>query len=283
MTNVLADPRKQTTVILLRDRPLRLVWSLWPALGEGPTWIFIHGMGSSRWAFADLLAQRPVPGQYLAVDLPGFGDSQLPPFVQTLDDFRDAVHQLIQQLHLRQPILVGHSFGGMVAGRVVSDFPSDVGGLVLVASAGYFPPENAMKTLPWTWLNRIGIWITSFDFYGDRMLQALGLNPSEIPPSTRERMRYGWRRAKEMARMREFYPAPNFVEHIFQSTVPTVAIHGDRDILFPLPKVREAIGSAFPLLVLQGAGHLPYDYDLDGFIVLLNEAYQRIRHEANKS
>ncbi len=283
MTNVLADPRKQTTVILLRDRPLRLVYSLWPGQSERPPWIFIHGMGSSRWAFADLLVRRPVPGQYLAVDLPGFGDSMLPPFVQTLDDFREAVHQLIEQLHLVRPILVGHSFGGMVAGSVVSHYPQDVGGLVLVASAGYFPPDNAMKTLPWTWLNRIGIWITSFDFYGDRMLQALGLNPSQIPPITRERMRYGWRRAKEMARMREFYAAPNFVEDIAQSRVPTVVIHGDRDILFPLPKVREAIGSAFPLLVLPGAGHLPYDYDLDRFIGLLNEAYQMIQHKEKES
>ncbi len=268
---MLSDVRKRVTAITLRGRPLRLAWSFWPGTGEN-TWVFIHGMGSSRWAFADLLERHPVKGQYLAVDLPGFGDSELPRFTPRLDDFWEALHQLIAHLHLSSPVLVGHSFGGMVAGELVSAYPRDVGGLVLVASAGYFPPQNAMKTSPWPWLNRVGIWVTSLDFYGNRILQALGLNPENIPVKTRRRMRWGWRRAKEMARMRQFYESPQFVKRIHQSRVPTVAIHGDNDILFPLSEVIACVNSAFPVLVLPGAGHLPYDYNLNGFIGLLQQA-----------
>ena len=272
----MSDPRKHVMTIMLRGCPIRLAWSLWEGTGEKPTWLFIHGMGSSRWAFADLLERQPVPGQYVAIDLPGFGDSDLPAFVQTLEDFREAVHQFIQGLNCQHPILVGHSFGGMVAGDVVRVHSDEVGGLVLVASAGYFFPHNAMKASPWPWLNQIGIWLTSLDFYGNRILRALGVEPLGLPGDTRKRMRHGWRRAREMARMREFYQAPDFIDHLAHSAVPTVSIHGDRDILFPLPLVRDAVGMAFPVLVQHGAGHLPYDYDLEAFIPLLQQAYQFI-------
>ncbi len=260
---------------------MRLAWSLWPGTEE-KTWVFIHGMGSSRWAFAELLERYPVTGQYLAVDLPGFGDSQLPRFTQSLEDFTDALHQLIRQLDLNKPVLVGHSFGGMVAGELVSYYPKEAGGLVLVASAGYFPPRNAMKTLPWPWLNRIGILASSVDIYGNQILRALGLNPASIPAEVRQRMRWGWRRAREMARMRQFYDAPQFVSRIVESQVPTVAIHGENDILFPLPEVLKRVNSAFPVLVLPGAGHLPYDYDLPGFVSLLQKAEKIIEKENEK-
>ncbi len=274
-----ADLRRRTTIITLRGQRLRLAWSFWPGTGREKTWVFIHGMGSSRWAFADLLERNPVSGQYVAVDLPGFGDSQLPRFVQRIEDFREALHALMTHLHLETPVLVGHSFGGMVAGDLARVYPRDVGGLVLVSSAGYFSPLNAMKTSAWTWLNRIGIWVTSADFYGNRTLKALGLDPNSIPPATRRRMRWGWRRAREMARMRQFYDVPQFVSGITRSGVPTVAIHGDHDILFPLPAVLKAVDSSFPVLILPGAGHLPYDYNLEAFTDLLQRAERIIEQK----
>lgn len=273
---MLNDPRKYTATVNLRGQAVRVAWSFWEGTGGKTPWIFLHGMGSSRWAYADLLSRAPLDGRYYALDLPGFGDSGLPPFTQTLGDFREALRQFIDLLGERAPVLVGHSFGGMVAGDFAGACPDRVGGLILVSSAGYFPPHNAMSPSPWPWVNRIGLWVTGMDHWGNRMLEALGLDPQRIPPESRRRMRYGWRRAREMARMGKFYEVPEFVKNIVASGVPAAAIHGDRDILFPLSEVRQAVGGAFPVLVEPGAGHLPYDYDMEEFVALLNQAARTV-------
>jgi pimeloyl-ACP methyl ester carboxylesterase len=167
----------------------------------------------------------------------------------------------------------------MVAGDFAAAYPQLIDGLILVSSAGYFPPCNAMKPTPWAFVNRIGLWVTSLDYWGNQMLRALGLDPHKVPVLARQRMRYGWRRAREMARMGQFYDTPGFVSKIRAAKVPTAAIHGDRDVLFPLPKVLETVAGAFPVLVEQGAGHLPYDYDLLRFTQLLRETAQLVIHE----
>ncbi len=277
---MLRDERKKSAQIVLRGEPVTLVWSQWEGTGDPQPWIFLHGMGSSRFAYVDLLAAHPLPGRYWALDLPGFGDSGLPRFVQTLGDFREALKQFIALTGLEKPILVGHSFGGMVAGDFAAAYPAMIGGLILVSSAGYFPPSNAMEPTPWVFINRIGLWVTSLDYWGNQMLRALGLDPHAVPALSRRRMRYGWRRAKEMARMGKFYDTPGFVPKIQAAHVPTAAVHGDRDILFPLPKVLQSVSGAFPVLVESGAGHLPYDYDLPRFTYLLRQAADHVMRES---
>ncbi|AUW93019.1 hypothetical protein BXT84_02850 [Sulfobacillus thermotolerans] len=269
---MLYDPQKKTAMVTVRGRPVRLAWSEWPGTGQSQSWIFLHGMGSSRWAYADLLQQAPVAGHYYALDLPGFGDSSLPPFRQTLNDFQEALGRFIAHLGEPKPILVGHSFGGMVAGVFAAAHPRRVKGVILVSSAGYFPPLNALSPTRWRWINQIGLWVTSMDFFGNRMLRALGLDPHQVSPISRRRMRYGWRRAREMARMGQFYDAPDFVARLVAADIPIAAIHGDRDILFPLSDVKRLVQGAFPIFVAQGAGHLPYDYDLMTFVRLLKQA-----------
>ncbi|MCY0882040.1 MAG: alpha/beta hydrolase [Firmicutes bacterium] len=272
---MIRDARRQQIDVVIQHATVPLSFSVW---GKGqPAWIFIHGMGSSRWAFADLLEKLAVKGAYYAVDLPGFGDSGLPPKRQQLTDYVDALRQFIDQMQLHLPILVGHSFGGMVAAETTAQLGDQINGCILVSSAGFIPPRNVMTPGTIEWLNRLAIWVMGMDVFGQRMVQSLGMDARYLTPSMRERMRYGWRRSREMARMGAFYRSDQLVERLAQTDVPTIFIHGDRDPLFPLPRMQEKVGSNFPVLIMPGAGHLPYDQDIEMFLSLFEQAVAHLQ------
>ena len=49
------------------------------------------------------------------MDLPGFGQSSEPPKAFTNYDYYECVDQLLTELNVKDPIMVGHSFGGRIA------------------------------------------------------------------------------------------------------------------------------------------------------------------------
>ena len=51
----------------------------------------------------------------LIIDLPGFGKSEEPKEVWSIYDYSSLVHDLINELKINNPILIGHSFGGNIA------------------------------------------------------------------------------------------------------------------------------------------------------------------------
>ena len=68
----------------------------------------------------------------LIVDLPGYGDSEEPPFAWTVNDYVECFKEMFEKLNIDKPILVGHSFGGKISLLYASKY--DVEKLVLFGS-----------------------------------------------------------------------------------------------------------------------------------------------------
>jgi pimeloyl-ACP methyl ester carboxylesterase len=103
--------------------------------GSGPPVVFIHG-----WAASQRFWKHQVPFfarkyQTVTYDLRGHGDSKKPKKGYDVSDHVDDLHEVITGLGLKRPILVGHSFGGMIALQYTLDHPDDVHGLVLVGTS----------------------------------------------------------------------------------------------------------------------------------------------------
>ncbi len=75
--------------------------------------------------------------QLLAMDLPGFGQSQVSKVPMTVGNYAEVVEEFIKKLDLKNVIIVGHSFGGRVGIKLSSKYPILVSKLVLVDSAGF--------------------------------------------------------------------------------------------------------------------------------------------------
>ena len=99
--------------------------------GPEPAVLLIHGLPGTAEDFEDV---TPLIGhRTIAIDRPGYGFSTggYFPFARQLQ----AVHEVIEKLHLGHPILVGHSYGGTISLAYAERHPADVKGLVLVDAA----------------------------------------------------------------------------------------------------------------------------------------------------
>jgi pimeloyl-ACP methyl ester carboxylesterase len=230
--------------------PLRIAYT---AHGQGRPVVLIHGMGSWR----EIWPALAWPGyRFYALDLPGFGDSDLPRRRQRLADFGITLAAWVAALGLPEPpLLVGHSFGAMVAVDAAAH-RLDAAGLVLVAPAGFIDPVGAMEGTRLVALNRLLIWVTGSDWFGRRMVRALGLDPDGLDLTLRRSLQRGWRRAREMARMGRFYRYPAMRADLEATGLPHRILVGTRDALFPRHVLEPAL-AGLSVEWLEGLGHIP--------------------------
>jgi pimeloyl-ACP methyl ester carboxylesterase len=86
----------------------------------------------------------------LALDLPGFGCSEMPPDEISVSGYGRSVNSFCERLGLDEVVLVGNSMGGFVSAETAIQFPSRVERLVLVSAAGV-SITNVMRRPALTW------------------------------------------------------------------------------------------------------------------------------------
>ncbi len=101
--------------------------------GHGAPLVLLHGLFDSSEGWCDLAGRSARP--CVAIDLPGFGGSDLP-VGQRIDCYADDVAFALDELRVRRATLVGHSLGGAVAAAVAERSPR-IASLVLLAPAGF--------------------------------------------------------------------------------------------------------------------------------------------------
>lgn len=105
--------------------------------GKGKLVVLLHGWGDSLKGVAALHDALAEHYQVVAVDLPGFGNTQAPTVVWDLDNYAGFVRDFLKKLELPAPYaLVGHSNGGALAIRAISTKTVEPSKLVLLAASG---------------------------------------------------------------------------------------------------------------------------------------------------
>ena len=101
--------------------------------GPGPTIVFEAAAGEdhSNWLpIAERLRDRAFGCVY---DRTGVGRSTKPRPAASVADHAEELHELLEAAGIPRPaLLVGHSYGGLVALLVTATHPEDVAGLILV-------------------------------------------------------------------------------------------------------------------------------------------------------
>jgi 3-oxoadipate enol-lactonase len=84
--------------------------------GDGPTVVFVHGLGGSSYGWWNQLAACPARGyRGVAYDQRGAGRSDVPPGPYSVEGWAVDLERLVDALGLGRVALVGHSVGCMVA------------------------------------------------------------------------------------------------------------------------------------------------------------------------
>ena len=220
------------------------------AAGDLPI-VILHGWGAHIEAVAPILAALDGAPDLIAVDLPGFGESEPPPEAWDTDAYMHFLVEFLDELGVERAHLVGHSHGGRVSIALAAAHPERVGRLLLIDSAGLRPKRG------WRYRRRVAVAKLG------RAVAAVG-----GPPGRRlqERMR---RRVAS----RDYLEASEAMRGTFRAVVaadlsdrlprigaPTLLVWGERDDDTPLwmaQRMEELIPDA-GLVVLEGAGHYSY-------------------------
>ena len=99
--------------------------------------LLMHGWGCDHSTVASIAGILSAGMHIYNVDLPGHGKSDEPPTVWGVNSFTRLMEEFTERLGLKDPVLIGHSFGGRIAILMSSRNP--VSKVVLVDAAGIKP------------------------------------------------------------------------------------------------------------------------------------------------
>jgi pimeloyl-ACP methyl ester carboxylesterase len=85
--------------------------------GRGEPLLLIHGIGMSRHAWRSVLPRLAAERDVIAVDLPGFGDSPMPPLGTPagVSPLTRLVAEFLEEIGVERPHAAGNSLGGWIS------------------------------------------------------------------------------------------------------------------------------------------------------------------------
>lgn len=223
--------------------------------GKGKALVFLHGAGGIM-PNDPFLARLSQSWHVYAPLLPGYGDSEECASIRDMLDFTLHTLDVIEALELKDPMLVGHSMGGMIAAEMAALAPRDFSRLALIASAGLWlesdPVPDLFAMLPYE--------MPPYLFHdvemGTKLMTAgVALNDPE------------WLKGFLVTNSRQMgmagkilFPIPErgLSERLYRVRAKTLLVWGASDKLIP-PVYGEAFRSAIKgaqLTIIPKAGHL---------------------------
>jgi pimeloyl-ACP methyl ester carboxylesterase len=105
-------------------------------MGEGPPLLFVHGLSGCWQNWLENIPHFARTHRVVALDLPGFGASPMPPWEISIPAYGRFVRDFCERLGIDRCSLVGNSMGGFIATEVAITDPERVDDLTLVSAAG---------------------------------------------------------------------------------------------------------------------------------------------------
>ena len=231
---------------------------------EAPPLVFLHGAGGhTGWmAFLDELSQHFA---VYAPEHPGFGRSDDPPWLDEVADLAYFYLDLLEALRLDCVHLVGTSLGGWIAAELAVRNQTRLASVTLVGAVGILAEGEPIDDI-----FRMSVEENLRRFYADperamRRLTDMAKVDMNLVAKNRQtvtRLAY-----------RPRFHNPQLAKWLHRITVPTLLLYGDKDGLVP-PRFGEAYHTAIPgsrLVVLENAGHAPFDEQRDAFLAAFRE------------
>ena len=116
-------------------------------LGEGPVLLFVHGLGAMWQSWLENLPEMARDHRVIALDLPGFGRSEMPREAISIDGYARFLGHFMDALDIERAIVIGNSMGGFIGAELAIRDPDRVERLVLVSPAILWQEYRRAKPL----------------------------------------------------------------------------------------------------------------------------------------
>lgn len=222
---------------------------------KAQTALLLHGWGSNITLFDKTISLLSSKYRVIALDMPGFGESQPPTDAWDIDGYVSFVERFLEEIKARPNVLLGHSFGGRVIIKGVTKqepvFSPEK--IVLVDSAG-IKPKRTLKGKLRGYVFKIGKWVFSLGFM------------QKIYPEELEKWRKKFGSADYNAAtplMRQVLVKTvneDLTEHLPKIKQPTLLVWGENDTATPISdaKIMESLIPDSGLVNIKGAGHYSF-------------------------
>src|SRR5665213_4073774 len=131
----------QSKTVQTRHAPVRYLEG-----GSGEPLVFLHGAGGMT-ENDPILAELASRFHVYAPFIPGYGETEECESMRDMLDFALHGWDVVEALGLKNPILVGHSMGGMIAAEMAAIAPHDVTRLGLICPAGLWMDDHPIPDL----------------------------------------------------------------------------------------------------------------------------------------
>jgi pimeloyl-ACP methyl ester carboxylesterase len=111
---------------------VRLATRTWAGPADGPAFVLHHGLASSRYIWDLMVPALAREATVVTFDARGHGESSKPSSGYGFDHTVVDAVAVLKSTRRPRPILVGHSWGAMVALEVAAQKPTAVSGVVLI-------------------------------------------------------------------------------------------------------------------------------------------------------
>ena len=256
------------------------------------TIILVHGLGYSGLRdWLDVIGQLESEYHIIALDLPGFGESDPTSLQLAPQRYAQLLKWLIPQFSSQKVTVIGHSMGGAISLRFASEFPAMVDRLIMVDTAGVLHRSvfvRHMTQMPdrYQWLakyqqrfNFIDTAVSRFNRFINRVSGSVLSQLDKLPDPTLVLLQNKYAQQyvyKDRPTLNAAIGLINedFSQAIDKLLVPTHIIWGEYDRVAPLRTgelLQFHINNA-ELHVIQGAGHVPMKDKPTEFMHKLNYA-----------
>nr|WP_300094221.1 alpha/beta hydrolase [Sedimentibacter sp.] len=232
--------------------------------GSGSDVLLLHGWGGSIQTMMPIFNILKDKCRVTALDLPGFGESDIPGRPWNSYDYAECMKKFIDKTGLKSIILFGHSHGGRIS-IILSGKYNMVKKLVLIDSAGLIPKREAKYY---------------FKVYSFKLLKklytAFSWGKSKDEKLEKFYKKYGsadYKQSQGVMRQTMVKVINDNLESLLPEIKnPTLLVWGENDQDTPLymGKIMEDKIQDSGLVVFKGAGHYSYIDCYDQFKAVIN-------------
>ena len=222
--------------------------------GSGTPLFLLHGFPFDHKIWGKVIGELRKDMRLITPDLRGHGRSMITGYKYSVADMAADVIELMDQLHIRESVVVGHSMGGYVALEMVRKYPERVSGLVLVSS--HISADTSEKRQ------------SRFEDIEKIRQQGAAAVLVDMPDKlthddiVKSYCRHAVERMDSAGAMGALHAMANrsASEDVWKAlTIPTMVVAGSDDCLVPIEKSREFADLPIngTLEEINGIGHMP--------------------------
>ena len=242
---MIQNPQGQRTQQLILNN-LKISYQV---AGNGKVVLLLHGWGGEAASFQPVFEWLAQSHKVYALDLPGFGKSQMPPTAWSTSDYAQFVAAFLEKIDIPKTHLIGHSFGGRISIILSAEYPEKVDKLILVDSAGIKPPRT-MKYYFRVAIAKFGKFLRRSGKFGKHLANAVSQHTGSKD----------YREAGDMRATLVKVVNQDLRPLLSQIAAPTLLIWGENDTDTPVSfgQIMEKEIPDAGLVVLKEAGHFSY-------------------------